>query len=153
MGAYGVGRKKNAGKSGSKGAGKGSGSGQGGPGIGKGGKASESGNKNVRFDKEKVKGQFDNKGEILGGIFVKGEATKGEAKREYVEAYKSEIQESTDALTKEDIPLGYKQFVSTYFDSIDQDAADDAPATEEGPVEPPGGESTPPDPGSSGGGK
>ncbi len=117
----------------------------GGPGQGSGGKAPESGNKNVKFDKEKVKGLVDSKGEILGGIFVKGQATKGEAKQEYIEAYKSEIQDSTDALTKEDIPLGYKQFVSTYFDSIDEaadEAAEESPA--EGAGESGGGKDAPP---------
>ncbi len=113
----------------------------------------ESGNRNVRFDKEKIKGLLDSKGEILGGIFVKGQATKGEAKQEYVEAYKAEIQESTDALTKEDIPLGYKQFVSTYFDSIDGAGEDDS-AADEGATPPSGGspgEGTKPTEGQGGG--
>jgi hypothetical protein len=122
----------------------------GGPGIGSGGKAPESGNRNVKFDKEKVKGILDSKGEILGGIFVKGQATKGEAKKEYVEAYKAEIQESTDALTKEDIPLGYKQFVSTYFDSIDGAGEDEGADESAEPAEGGPSEDSPP---AEGGGK
>lgn len=93
-------------------------------GIGQGGEAEENPNQKMAFDKTKLKGQF-RKGEILGSLFTKGAPMKGEAKKEFTQAMSAEIQESTDALTKEDIPAGYKKLVKEYFDSVEKKAVNE----------------------------
>ncbi|MBI5368350.1 MAG: hypothetical protein HZA54_15045 [Planctomycetes bacterium] len=123
--------------------GSGNGPGMGGGGIGDGGEAEENPGQKVGFDKTKIKGQFK-KGEILGTLFVKGAPIKGEAKREFTDAMNSTIQESTDALAKEDIPAGYKKLVKDYFDSVEvkelgadggtEGGAESAPATAPAPA-------------------
>lgn len=57
------------------------------------------------------------KGKAVKTLF-KGKPTKGELTTEYEETYRGQIENAEDALTKDDIPAGYKRYVRDYFDAI-----------------------------------
>lgn len=92
------------------------GSGLGGPGQGQGGIAPKAPD-DVALEKTKVKGQLG-KGAASTLGFFKGDPAQASPTAEYGEMYSDYQEEANDALTKEDIPLGQKDFVKEYFESI-----------------------------------
>ncbi|MCZ6688475.1 MAG: hypothetical protein O7H41_02610 [Planctomycetota bacterium] len=131
--------KAHAGKAGGKGAGKGKGSakrgkvvcrrcllgggrghgpGMGGPGRGRGGQAPEEPDSWVKYKKVKIKGKVG-RGKIIGEILVDGPQAKGEISEEYIEIVGEARQEAADALSKQRIPQGYRDFIREYFNSLD----------------------------------
>ncbi|NOZ24297.1 MAG: hypothetical protein GXP25_24740 [Planctomycetes bacterium] len=85
---------------------------------GAGGVSEDGADTGTTMNKTRLRGQLD-KGEILGSIFVRGMPKKGKALVEYSEVVKSARDDAADALSKEEIPPGYKGLIKDYFDSID----------------------------------
>ena len=99
------------------------GEGFGGPGRGKGGTPPDEIDEPVEFEKKKIKGQMG-RGKIVGEFFVKGAQVKGEVTEEFSEVVGEARQEAADALSKERIPQGYRNFVREYFNSLDAEGED-----------------------------
>ena len=93
------------------------GGGFGGPGIGRGGNPGEIGAPPVDFESSKIRGMLG-KGKILGVMTFRGEGEKGEVTVDYVETFMEYRQKAEDALEKEEIPHGYKDYVRQYFDAV-----------------------------------
>ena len=89
----------------------------GGAGIGRGGTTGPLGTPPVEFDRKKIHGMLG-KGKILGALSFRGKGEKGEATLNYVETFMEYRQKAEDALEKEEIPLGYKNYVRRYFDAV-----------------------------------
>lgn len=131
-GKSGLGKGKGGGKGKGKGAGKlscrrcllakrrGQG-GMGGPGRGQGGQIPDEPDLPGGFEKVKIKGKMG-KGKIVGEMLVDGPQAKGEISAEAVEIVGEARQEAADALTKQRIPQGYREFIREYFDSLDPSA-------------------------------
>ena len=77
---------------------------------------------NVGFDRTKLKGQQGPDGEIVGSFFIKGVPPKGPAEVKYVEMLGKYEHENAEALEKEPIPVGQREQVRKYFDSLKPDA-------------------------------
>lgn len=104
---------------GGKGKGKGGkGGGMGGPGRGRGGEVGELPDPNVDFEPSKIKGMQD-KAKPLGLFFTRGAGKKGKSKVKAVEVVREFRQAAEDALTKERIPAGYKNYIRQYFNTIE----------------------------------
>lgn len=104
---------------------------------GKGGVSEDGTDANTALNKTRIKGKLG-EGEVLGSLFVRGTPKKGEALVEYSEIVKGARDEAADALSKEEIPLGYKGLIKGYFDSIEPGRApkaEDAPKGEAKPAE------------------
>lgn len=92
------------------------GPGLGGPGRGRGGVAPKA-PEDVGLEKTKIKGRLG-KGSAATLGFFRGDPAKASPTVEYTELYSDYQEEAKDALTKEEIPLGQKEFVKEYFESI-----------------------------------
>ncbi|GEM_PF-2406306 len=77
---------------------------------------------NVKFDRTKLKGVQGEEGEIVGSFFVKGVPPKGPAEVKYVEMLGKYEHENAEALEKEPIPVGQREQVRKYFDSLKPEA-------------------------------
>jgi cell division protein FtsB len=98
------------------GAAAGSGSGDGGgEGAGYGYRAEQA--DNTATTRVKIKGR-PTKGKIIAQFMVKGEQVKGESNIELRETFKQYQQEGEEALSKENIPISYKNYVRDYMDAI-----------------------------------
>jgi hypothetical protein len=95
--------------------------GMGGPGRGQGGEAPEEPYSDVDWEKSKIRGKMG-RGRIVGEMFVKGAQVKGEATEEYVEVLGEARQEAADALSKERIPRGCRDYVREYFNELDPES-------------------------------
>lgn len=103
---------------GAKGATPGNGNGGNNPGIGSGRGPGYGPDIKTGMDPYKTKPEGKlSKGKAMK-LFFKGKPTKGELTTEYEEAYRAQVESAEDALSRDDIPAGYKQFVRDYFDSI-----------------------------------
>ena len=91
------------------------GSGTGGPGQGEGTRPKAP--DDVGLEKTKVKGQFGPGSATTLGFF-KGDPSQASPSAGYGEMYNAYQEDANDALTKEDIPLGQKEVVKEYFESI-----------------------------------
>jgi predicted RNase H-like nuclease len=58
-------------------------------------------------------------GQFAYSVEVEGQASREAPKVEAARAFLDYREAQKDALAKEDIPLGYKEFVKNYFDSIE----------------------------------
>lgn len=96
------------------------GAGMGGPGRGKGGRVGELSDVDATFKPTMLPGSLT-KGKLLADIIQKGAPEEGaEATLEYVTGtFVAVRQEAEQALTKEEIPPGAKEFVRQYFGSIE----------------------------------
>ena len=94
------------------------GAGMGGPGIGRGGIPPFDESDPVGFKDAAAKGMLG-KGKILASMRVKGVPQKGEAAAAYADVYAAYRKEAEEALSREPIPLGYKEVVRDYFDKIE----------------------------------
>ena len=92
------------------------GPGMGGPGEGRGGVRSKAPD-DVGLEKTRIKGTLG-KGSAATLGFFRGDPAKASPTVEYGELYSEYQEEAKDALTKEEIPLGQKEFVKEYFESI-----------------------------------
>ena len=122
--------------------GEGPGVGMRGKGTGRGGVSEDGSDAGTMTEKQRIRGQLD-KGEVLGSTFVRGTPTKGQALVEYSEIVRGARDEATDALSKEEIPQGYKGLIKGYFDSIDPKSipkTKDAPEKKTAPATNTGGE-------------
>ncbi len=72
----------------------------------------------VKYKKVKIKGKVG-RGKIIGEILVDGPQAKGEISEEYIEIVGEARQEAADALSKQRIPQGYRDFIREYFNSLD----------------------------------
>ena len=73
---------------------------------------------NVDFEPSKIKGMQD-KAKPLGLFFTRGAGKKGKSKVKAVEVVREFRQAAEDALTKERIPAGYKNYIRQYFNTIE----------------------------------
>jgi len=96
------------------------GGGMGGPGHGTGGMVGELPEGDVGFKPTLLPGEMT-KGKALMGVLQKGTPDEGaESELEYItEAFVAVRQEAEEALTKEEIPPGSKEFVRQYFGSLE----------------------------------
>ena len=96
------------------------GTGMGGPGRGRGARVGELSDVNATFKPTMLPGSLT-KGKLLADIIQKGAPEEGaEATLEYVTGtFVAVRQEAEQALTKEEIPPGAKEFVRQYFGSIE----------------------------------
>jgi hypothetical protein len=93
------------------------GGGMGGPGIGMGGKTPPAGGPlNVKKGDTMVRG-MKGQGESLNRS-VRGGPDRADPNASYYEVYPSARRAAEDALSKEQVPAGYKRQVKEYFDSI-----------------------------------
>ncbi len=90
--------------------------GLGGPGQGRGGIAPKSPD-DVGLERERLRGRYGRGRVTVVGTF-KGDPGKASAKTEYGETFNAYQQEADDALIKEEIPLGQKEAVREYFESV-----------------------------------
>ena len=92
------------------------GPGLGGPGQGEGGIAPKEAD-DVGLEKTKLQGQYGKGRATVVGTF-KGDPSKAAPSTEYGQAFSGYQQEADDALNKEEIPLGQKDAVRDYFESV-----------------------------------
>ena len=99
------------------------GPGMGGPGRGRGARVGELSDVNATFKPTMLPGSLT-KGKLLADIIQKGAPDEGaEATLEYVTGtFQAVQQEAEQALTKEEIPPGAKEFVRQYFGSIEPES-------------------------------
>ena len=71
----------------------------------------------IGFDRTKLKGK-QGEGDIVGSFFVKGVPPKGPSEVKYVEMLGQYEHENAEALEKEPIPVGQREQVRKYFDSL-----------------------------------
>ena len=90
----------------------------------------------VGFEKTKLKGRQGPEGEIVGSFFVKGVPPKGPAEVKYVEMLGKYEHENAEALEREPIPVGQREQVRKYFDSLKPVAKPDAKPEVEKPKAP-----------------
>ena len=93
------------------------GAGIGGPGRGRGGKAPLNPDAQTSFKDSKIAGQ-KGQGKIIGVFFVNDRPIKGESKVEFENVYLEYLQKAEDSLSREIIPVTYKNYIRDYFDSI-----------------------------------
>jgi len=106
------------GQGGGKGKGKGGkGGGMHGPGRGKGGDWGELPDVDVDFQATKIKG-MRSKAKPLGVYFTRGAGKAGKAKAQAVEVVREFRAAAEEALVKERIPQGHKDYIRKYFDTI-----------------------------------
>lgn len=105
-------------------AGNGVGPGMGGPGRGAGGQVGNLPNPNVAFQPTKLQGGMT-KGKILAGIMQKTTPDQdAQPTQDYVvKTFESVQQEAEQALTKEEIPPGAKEYVRQYFGNLEPEEA------------------------------
>lgn len=66
----------------------------------------------------RVPGKFDPRGKVIASLFVRGIPEKGEAAAEYRKVVSGYEKSARDSLNKEEIPLGYRDTIKKYFDSV-----------------------------------
>lgn len=79
----------------------------------------------IGFERTKLKGPLG-EGEFIGSFFVRGVPPKGPAEVKYVEILRQYEQENTQALEKEPIPVGQREQVRKYFESLKPQAPGEA---------------------------
>ena len=96
----------------------------GGPGRGAGGQVGNLPNPNVAFQPTKLQGGMT-KGKILAGIMQKTTPDQdAQPTQDYlVKTFESVQQEAEQALTKEEIPPGAKEYVRQYFGNLEPEEA------------------------------
>lgn len=93
------------------------GSGMGGAGIGAGGQAPKSpGPSGVGKTDSRVTGRLGQGPQVVSP--VRGAADRAEARASYSEVYPSARRAAEEALTREQVPAGYRRPVKEYFESI-----------------------------------
>lgn len=96
----------------------GKGGGMGGKGTGTGGKAPEGEGGGEKFSETRLKSKIDPRGFSLAARYFRGIPEKGEAAAEYKAVVKNYESLARESLTKEEIPLGYREHIKEYFDSV-----------------------------------
>lgn len=94
-----------------------SGMGSGGPGTGEGGNVPFSNDDIVAFEDTFIKGQ-KNEGEIIAVFETEATAPRGESRIDYSRIPQSYEQVAADAITDQDIPVGMRNAVKDYFETI-----------------------------------
>lgn len=102
----------------------GMGSGMGGPGRGQGNRVGDLPELQVSFNPTKLKGPMTN-GQVLASVLQKGVPDEDAAPTvDFVQGAFVEVQQAAEqALTKEEIPPGSKEFVRQYFGSLEPEAS------------------------------
>lgn len=77
----------------------------------------------TQFQPAKADGTILPQGQVVGWMMVQGEQISGEAKAQLSAAVLESRQQEEHALTKEAVPLGYRQYVRQYFEAIDPNAS------------------------------
>ena len=104
------------------GAGAGAGAGMGGPGIGEGGVAPEDETTKSDFKSEQSKSALT-AGKILLQWKTQGMSDAGAAQQNYMEKVAAVKQGASEAVLQEQVPPGYHQAISKYFDTIGEGLA------------------------------
>ncbi|MBN1420924.1 MAG: hypothetical protein JXP34_19290 [Planctomycetes bacterium] len=93
------------------------GPGQGGGGTGRGNPAPEKAT-DATFTPDRAPGRISPGGVIVGQLWTRGPAPKGEAKVEYAEAVRAAAEAASDAVEREAIPREYQDAVRGYFEGL-----------------------------------
>lgn len=100
------------------------GAGMGGPGQGRGGRPEDGGDVDVDFEEFRPPGQFDPRAELDATWEVEGDPLESQSNMALVPSMKThDDQASDDALTKEEVPIGYEDLVRDYFGDLDNAAS------------------------------
>jgi len=67
---------------------------------------------------DRAPGRISQGGVIVGQLWTRGPAPKGEAKVEYAEAVRAAAETAADAVEREDIPREYQDTVRAYFEGL-----------------------------------
>ena len=92
--------------------------GTGSKGQGKGGKVPEAGIDGWKFSESRIPGKVDPRGMIIASQYFRGIPEKGKAAAKYREVYRNYERLARHSLNKEEIPLGYREYIRKYFDSV-----------------------------------
>ena len=98
--------------------GKKSNTGMGDKGQGKGGEAPDGPGEGIGFSTTRPKGKIDPRGRVIASRSFRGIPEKGEAAAEYRKVFRAYESMARNSLNKEEIPLGYREYVKKYFDSV-----------------------------------
>ncbi|MHC5037937.1 MAG: hypothetical protein ACYTHM_11540 [Planctomycetota bacterium] len=90
----------------------------GGRGQGKGGVAPESDADGIKFKTTRLSGRIDPRGRVIASRYFRGLPEKGEAAAEYRNVFQNYEKMARHSLNKEEIPLGYREYIKQYFDSV-----------------------------------
>ena len=90
----------------------------GGRGQGEGGVAPETEGGDEQFSPTRLSGKFDARGRVIAFRYFRGLPEKGEAVEEYRQVFRAYDEAARDSLNREEIPLGYRECVRKYFESV-----------------------------------
>jgi hypothetical protein len=96
----------------------GKGTGTGGKGQGEGGAPPEGKGDGTGFKETRIAGKIGPLGKAIASTYVLGIPEGGEASEEYREVMGVFEKKVRDSLGKEEIPLGYRDAIKKYFDSV-----------------------------------
>lgn len=102
------------GSKGQGGKGKGSGTGDGGQGSGPPPEGTDEG----KTQETRVSGKIDARGKAIASMYILGIPEAGPASAEYKDVMRTFERKVRDSLGKEEIPLGYREAIKNYFESV-----------------------------------
>jgi hypothetical protein len=97
---------------------KGTGTGTGGSGKGRGGSSPEGKGEGIEFKETRISGKIGPLGKSIASTFILGIPEGGDATAEYKEVLGVFEKKVRDSLDKEEIPLGYREAIKKYFESV-----------------------------------